>query len=174
MLDLDEMIRSSREALEVKRALSVKLFLGSMPVVEICELLRVSQPFVSKWHGIYASQGIEGLELGYEGGASYLSEEQRTEVLAWIGSQESLEVAGVRDYLEERHGIVYQSRQSYYELMRAAGLSYHKSEKRNPKRDEELVQERREEIKKTGVSPAGNRVWRDDCFVSGRVSSVVG
>ena len=32
--------------------------------------------------------------------------------------------------------------------MRAAGLSYHKSEKRNPKRDEELVQERREEIKK--------------------------
>ncbi len=61
-------------------------------------------------------------------------------------------MAGVRDYLQEQHQeqheVVYQSQQSYYELLHAAGLSYHKSEKVNPKRAETLVQERREANKK--------------------------
>ncbi len=55
-------------------------------------------------------------------------------------------------YLQEQYSVVYQSKQSYYDLMQAAGWSYHKSEKRNPKRDEALVQERREAIKKNGRS----------------------
>lgn len=119
-----------------------------MAVVEICELLKVSAPFVSKWRGLYEAHGAGGLELGYAGSESYLSEAQRADVLAWIQAQESLEVAGVRDYVEEQHGVVYQSRQSYYDLMHEAGLSYHKSEKTNPKRDQELVDERRAAIKK--------------------------
>jgi hypothetical protein len=50
--------------------------------------------------------------------------------------------------VEAEHGIVYQSKQSDYDLLDAAGMSYHKSEKRNPNHDEQQVQERREEIKK--------------------------
>lgn len=69
-------------------------------------------------------------------------------MLSWIGAQETISSEQVRDYLEEQYGVVYQSKQSYYELMQAAGLSYHKSEKRNPKRDEKQVFERRAEIKK--------------------------
>jgi len=145
---LDEMIEGSRAAREVKRSLSVKMSLGSAPVSEICELLKVSAPFVSKWRSIYEGQGAPGLALGYKGSQSYLTDEQRAEVLGWIQAQETISVSAVRDYLQEQHAVVYQSQQSYYELMRAAGLSYHKSEKCNPKHDEALVQERREEIKK--------------------------
>jgi len=54
----------------------------------------------------------------------------------------------VRDYVEEHFGVVYQSKQSYYDLLQLGGMSYHKSEKRNPKRDEAQVIARREEIKK--------------------------
>ena len=54
----------------------------------------------------------------------------------------------VRDYIEERYGVVYHSKQSYYELLEAGGMSYHRSEKSNPKRDEGQVLARREEIKK--------------------------
>jgi transposase len=54
----------------------------------------------------------------------------------------------VRDEIEARYGIVYQSKQSYYELLDASGLSYHCTEKGNPKRNEAQVLERREEIKK--------------------------
>ena len=42
----------------------------------------------------------------------------------------------------------YRSEQSYYELLAAGGMSYHRSEKANPKRDEEQILARREEIKK--------------------------
>lgn len=150
---LDGIISESREAREVKRALSVKMSLGSLPVSQICELLNVSASFVSKWRGIYEAHGAAGLGLGYVGSQSFLIPEQRSEVIAWIQGQAGEGQAGVqptqvRDYLEERYRVVYRSQQSYYELMHAAGLSYHKSEKVNPKRDEEQVQQRREEIKK--------------------------
>ena len=62
--------------------------------------------------------------------------------------QETITVEEVRDELEARYGIVYQSKQSYYELLDASGLSYHRTEKGNPKRSEAQVLERREEIKK--------------------------
>ena len=68
--------------------------------------------------------------------------------MAWIQAQETISVAVVRDHLEAEYKVVYQSRQSYYDLLAAAGMSYHKSEKRNPKHDEAQVQERRAEIKK--------------------------
>ena len=150
---LDEIISDSREAREVKRALCVKMSLGSLSVSQICELLNVSASFVSKWRRIYEAQGAAGLALSYVGSQSFLTPEQRSEVIAWIQGQASagpvrVQPGAVRDYLEERYGIVYRSQQSYYEIMHEAGLSYHKSEKVNPKRDEEQVQERRKEIKK--------------------------
>jgi hypothetical protein len=42
--------------------------------------------------------------------------------------------------------VVYRSKQSYYQLLEAGGMSYHRSEKANPKRDEAQVLARREEI----------------------------
>ncbi|MBI3301251.1 MAG: winged helix-turn-helix domain-containing protein [Deltaproteobacteria bacterium] len=59
----------------------------------------------------------------------------------------------VRDHSEERYGVVYQSKQSYYALLEAGGMSYHRPERGNPKRDEAQVLTRREEIKKN---------WRRD------------
>ena len=54
----------------------------------------------------------------------------------------------MRDYIEERYGVVYHSKQSYYELLDAGGMSYQRSNKSNPKRDEAQVLTQREEIKK--------------------------
>lgn len=148
MTDLDEIINQSTEVREVRRAVCVKMAVSEIPTSQICEVLNVSQPYVSKWRMKYEAAGAEALHLGYPGSASYLNAEQRAEVLRWIGAQETIRVEEVRDYIEERHGVVYQSKQSYYELMQGAGMSHHKSEKKNPKRDEEQVLERREEIKK--------------------------
>ena len=53
-----------------------------------------------------------------------------------------------RDEIEARYGIVYQSQQSDYDLLDASGLSYHRTEKSTPTRDEAQVLARREEIKK--------------------------
>ena len=152
MRDLDEIINQSRDAREVKRAICVKMALSGKPTGQISELLNVSAQYVSKWRGKYEAGGALSLLLGYQGSQSYLSTEQRQEILNWIGSHETITVEAVGDYIQEQYGVVYESKQSYYDLMQAAGMSYHKSEKKNPRRDEEKVLERREEIKKSWVS----------------------
>jgi len=148
MDSIDEIIEQSRDAREVKRALSVKMLQKGLSMRAISELLNVSVQYVSKWKVTYEKEGAEGLALGYKGKESYLSDQERQATVAWIKGQASLSVEQVRDYLEREYGVVYESKQSYYDLLAAGGMSYHQSQKQNPKRDEEQVQARREEIKK--------------------------
>ena len=156
MKSLDEIINTSQEAREVKRALGVKMALQEVPTSQITALLNVSPQYVSKWRIQYEAGGAESLLLGYRGSESYLSQNQREEIHDWVQSQASLTVEALRDYIQEQYELVYQSKQSYYDLLQAAGWSYHKCEKRNPKRDETLIMERRQAIKKS-YSSTGKR-----------------
>ena len=148
MDSLDEMINQTRDPRELKRALSVKMGQEGYKPQQISRLLNVSEQYVSKWKGVYEAEGVKGLVLGYEGKKPYLGEEQRTEVVKWLKDHTSLRLEELRDYLEERYGVVYQSKQSYYELMDEGGLSYHRNEGLNPKRDEAQVLQKRAELKK--------------------------
>jgi putative transposase len=148
MQDLDGIINEATDVREVKRALSVKMERQGIAPAQICQVLNVSPQYVSKWKGQYEAEGAPALRLGYRGSESYLSGEQREEIVQWIGAPETLTVEAVRDSVEERYGVVYQSKQSSYDLLEAGGLSYHRSEKVNPKRDEAQVLVRRGEIKK--------------------------
>ena len=49
-------------------------------------------------------------------------------------------------YLDEHYGVIYKSKQSYYELLKAAGISWKKSQKFNPSSNPDLVKKKREEI----------------------------
>jgi transposase len=148
MDSLGQMIAEAQDARELKRALSVKMVLAGMATGEIGEVLQVTPRYVRKWRGRYEREGVEALRVRYRGSESYLSVEQRQELEDWLGGQETISLEEVRDEIEARYGIVYQSKQSYYDLLDASGLSYHRTEKSNPKRDEAQVLERREEIKK--------------------------
>ena len=148
MHDIDEVINEATDAREVKRAVSVKMGQQGFSAAQICQVLNVSLQYVSKWKGRYEAEGAAALRLKYRGSEGYLREEERAEILHWIGAQETVSVEAVRDYVEERYGVVYHSKQSYYELLDAGGMSYHRSEKHNPKRNEALILARREEIKK--------------------------
>lgn len=148
MHDIDEIINEARDAREVKRAVSVKMGQQGFSPAQICQVLNVSLQYVSKWKGQYEAEGVAALRVKYRGSEGYLRAEERDEILQWIGGQEAVSVEAVRDYIEERYGVVYHSKQSYYELLEAGGMSYHRSEKSNPKRDAGQVLARREEIKK--------------------------
>jgi putative transposase len=52
-------------------------------------------------------------------------------------------------YLESEYGVVYPSSRSYYQLLQAAGVSYKKRQGVNPKKDEQQMLQKREEIKKS-------------------------
>ena len=133
---------------ELKRALSVKLGEEGMATEAIGAVLQVTPRVVRKWRKRYEREGVEGLQVRYRGSESYLRVEQRQEIEEWLGAQETSTVEAVRDEIEARYGVVYQSKQSYYALLDASGLSYHRTEKGNPNRNETQVLERREEIKK--------------------------
>ena len=145
---LTQLIEETTDVRELKRALSVKLGEEGMTTEAIGAVLQVTQRAVREWRKRYEREGVEGLHVRYRGSESYLSVEQRREIEDWLGAQETITVEEVRDELEARYGIVYQSKQSYYALLDASGLSYHRTEKGNPNRNEAQILERREEIKK--------------------------
>ena len=157
---LEELIAQSRDGREVKRGLCVKMVLEGIAGKRVAALLGVSPAFVTKWKQIYAARGEEGLRLGYQGSSGFLSPAERARVLAWLQEQmqhkHAIGLERLRDEIEERFGVVYRSRQSYYDLLHAAKASYHRTQKQNPKRDEEQVLERRAAIKKTLAPRAGD------------------
>ena len=143
-----QLIEETTDVRELKRAVSVKLGEQGIATEAEGEVLQVTPRAVRKWRRRYEREGVAGLEVRNRGSESYLSVEQRREIEEWLGAQETLTVEEVRDESEARYGIGSQSKQSYYELLDASGLSYHRTEKGNPKRSEAQVLERREEIKK--------------------------
>jgi len=148
MSRLVELIEETKDARELKRALSVKMVQSGIAAAQVGELLHVTPQYVRKWQRRYESGGVEALRLGYRGSESYLSGEQRREVEEWISTHETVSVEEVRDYIEAQYGVIYRSKQSYYEFMEAGGMSYHRTEPGNPQHDNGQVLERREEIKK--------------------------
>ena len=148
MNSLDQIIDDSNEAREVKRALAVKMQQNGIAPAQIAVLLNVSEQFVSKWKVRFEQLGVASLQLAYTGSRSFLSAQQRSAVVTWIGERETLSIEELAEHLETDYRVRYQSKQSLYELLSEGGMSWHKSEKRNPKRDGEQVEERREEIKK--------------------------
>jgi transposase len=148
MSRLAELIEETKDARELKRALSVKMRQSGIGVAQVGELLEVTAQYVRKWQRRYEAGGVEALRVGYRGSESYLRGEQRQEVEEWIGTHETVSVEEVRDYIEEQYGVVYRSKQSYYEFLEAGGMSYHRTEPGNPKHEAVQVLERREEIKK--------------------------
>jgi putative transposase len=143
---LSEFIQSNPDARELKRTMAVKLALAGKPYAEITELLGLHKSSISTWKQRFMAQGLDGIRLGYQGSRSYLSVEQKTQVTTWLKTQAYWNLDELVNYLDQQYGVVYQSKQSYYELFAAAGIRWKKSPKVNPKHDAQLVKNKREEI----------------------------
>jgi len=149
MRDLHEFIKTTRDSRELKRALAVKNTLNGRSRLEVMEELGVGESFIGKWRHRYATQGVEGLKLGYKGSSGYLPSDAKAEVMTWLQEHpEHQHVGRLHAYIQRRYGVTYRSRQSYYALLREAKLSWKKSQKRNSKADPEQVKETRKAIKK--------------------------
>jgi transposase len=147
MLKLEEII-DSPEGREIKRALAVKMVLDGFKTKDIGDLLEVSDSFVSQWKTTYEQEGANGLRLHYQGGTGFLTESQRDEIFFHLRDQPHYSVEELRDLIERRYEVVYQSKPSYDDLLKEAGLSWHQTQAVNPQRDEDQVLQKREEIKK--------------------------
>jgi putative transposase len=148
MTSLDEVINTSQDVREVKRALSGKMLQHGITPGQIHGLLNVSVQYVSKWKTQYEANGISSLLIAYKGTKGYLTAHQEYVVVQWIQNQKTLSVEQLIAHSTHQYGVTYKSKQSYYHLLDLGGMSFHRSEKVNPKHDAEKVLEKREEIKK--------------------------
>lgn len=142
--ELNEFIQSNPDPRELKRAVAVQMFLLGYKHREIQEILGVSSGFISKWTQLYELLGVSGLKLGYLGSVGYLEPSQRQAVITWLQFKDYWNLAELQGYIQDEYNVVFDSKQSYYTLFEEAGISWKKTQKRNPKEDPALVQ------KKTG------------------------
>lgn len=83
--------------------------------------------------------GIDGLKSGYKGTKSYLSSAERAEVIEWLVEQKAWDISELEVYLIEKYDVVYQSLQSYYQILKEAKISWEKGQPINPRYNEEVT-----------------------------------
>lgn len=147
MEQLLEFIQGNPDPRELKRALAVQmvmqnynyLTIANILGLTIANILGVSVSFISKWKYIFVEQGVTGLRLRYLGSKSYLNLAQRQIVLSWLKQKNSWHLSELKNYIEDRFNVVFESNQSYYDLFKEANISWKKTQKKNPRLDAELV-----------------------------------
>jgi len=145
--DLTAFLAEKRDSREYRRALAVKLALQGYLYEAISDMLDVTPGFVSQSKKAYETQGTVGLMLKHQGGQPYLSASERQAVIGWLKTQQEWSFEHLEAYIETTYGVVFQSRQSYYQLLADAGITHKRAQRANPKRDEELV------VAKKKISP---------------------
>jgi len=136
---LTEFIQENKNPRELKRALAVKMALLGRPYSQISNLLGMHFSSITSWKQRFTAQGLKGIKLGYQGSKSYLTLKNRAEVIRWLKTRTYWDLEELVTYLDEHYGVIYQSKQSYYQLLSSASISWKKSQKVNPKSDPELV-----------------------------------
>ena len=143
---LTQFIQSNPEPRELKRALAVKMALQDEPYSNITQVLEMHKSSITSWKQRFEIQGLEGIKLAYKGAKSYLTSAQRAEVIIWLKTKNSWNLEELVNHLDEQYGVIYQSKQSYYELLSSANISWKKSQKVNPKLDLELVKKKERKL----------------------------
>lgn len=131
-MTLEEFIDNNPDPRELKRALAVKMRRSGYTHGEIQEILNVVSSFISKWEQRYLEQGVKGLKLGYSGRESYLSSQERKQVIQWLKQKGEWNKDELIEHLQKQYQVSYSSLQSYYQLFSDAGISWHKGVKKTP------------------------------------------
>lgn len=142
IFSLESFIESNIDARELKRAVAVKMAIEGHSHKLISQLLGVGKDFVGDWKKKFKANGIEGIKLGYKGSEKYLTPEQTAEISEWLRNRQYWHLDELINHLDNQYGIVYKSKQSYYDLFDLAKISWKRSQKINPKFDEALVKKR--------------------------------
>ena len=146
MEELEVFIAEKRDAREYRRALAVKMALKGYEYDVICDILSVTPGFISQSKKAYIAQGTAGLLLKYKGSQSFLRPEERQAVIQWLQEQKEWNVDHLKVHIEDTYDVVFQSRQSYYDLFAAAKITWKKAQRVNPQRDPVVVETKKRDL----------------------------
>lgn len=139
MEELIAFIQGNPDPRELKRALAVQMVMQNYTHCQVGEILQVSVGFVNKWKYTFLEDGVTGLKLKHKGSKGYLTVVQHKTVIDWLKQKNYWHLDELKAYLEDSFAVVFESNQSYYELFKQANISWKKTQKKNPKKDPDLV-----------------------------------
>lgn len=137
--ELQSFASQQRDGRQLKKALAVKLLYQGYKHEAVVQILDVSMGSLTNWKTSYESEGLAGFKPKHQGRKSYLRIEQREEVLSWLQTKTIWELSELEHHLASQYGVGYESKQSYYDLFEAAGISWKKTTKVNPKKNPKAV-----------------------------------
>lgn len=133
--DLVAFLEAPRDSREYRRGMAVKLALQGIPYPQVAALLDVTPSFVCQVKQAYLRDGVAGLTLKYRGAKPFLNAAARADVLTWLRTNQSWSLLSLKQYIKQTHQVVFQSDQSYDDLLAAAGIRHTKTQASNPKQD---------------------------------------
>lgn len=117
-----------------------------------------SRRVITRWISDYDERRLSSIFSGKVGNenASKLTKEQKEEIKIVVGQSpndqgipiEFWDVPKLKNYIQTKFGVIYESDVSYHFLLRFSGLSLKYPDKLSPRRNEELITKRMKEIKK--------------------------
>ena len=126
--DLIELARDgSAEHRLARRANALVLLDDGMSCEAIAKVLFLDDDTIRTWHRLYQEDGIEGLaSFGHEGGACWLTVEQRDRLQAWIAAALPRTSREVGAWIAAECGIEYQTRSGLIALLHRLGMEHRK------------------------------------------------
>ena len=97
--ELSDFIDGNPDPRELKRAMSVMMWIEGIPGPEIQKILNVSATFISQSKMKFIKNGVEELKLKYQGSKAYLSRAQRLEIVNYLNTQEYLSLQEFQIYI---------------------------------------------------------------------------
>lgn len=143
---LEQFIQSNPPPRELKRALAVQMSQRGHSYREIRAVLQVSIGFITACCQRYEVAGVEGLQSHYWGTQGYLGVQQKQELFDWLATKDAWTLEEVVAHIEDTYEVVYHSQQSYYALLKQAGLSWQKSQPTHPDKNEVQVEEKKRQL----------------------------
>jgi transposase len=135
--DLIELARDGSAAHRLgRRANALVLLDRGWSCERVAAVLFVDDDTVRGWYQRFAADGVDGLWRFDVGGRdSFLSAEQETALVAWIGEKLPRSTREVGAFIQKEFGFFYQSRSGLIALLHRLGLEYRKPERIGRKLD---------------------------------------
>jgi transposase len=86
-------------------------------------MLDVTIGFVCQSKKAYETYGTAGLTLKYQGTQPYLSTSEHQAVIDWLKNEQEWSVEHLQAHIQTTYDVVFQSRQSYYQLLADAEIT---------------------------------------------------
>jgi putative transposase len=144
--DLEAFLAQERDSREYKRAIAVKMALKGYLYDVICDILNVSPGFISQWKKVYTESGIDGLRLNYHGPTPFLRPGEKQSIITWLHEQQAWDIGRLKTYIQDTYGIVFRSRQSYYDLLAEAKITWKKAQRTNPNKNPVQVEAKKKRL----------------------------